>query len=415
MNEGQRSIWFGAAFVVVIALVGATLWKVAKPNDEVARHLAALDSKLDAANAALEKVQTSTATAGIDEKLAQLSAKIDKTNAALAKAQTSTTSADVDARLGQLAGKLDATNAALAELQKGTLLKSVADKLEALNAGIKQTDTELADITKSIPQGGLDAKLSARFDALGNDLKSVSGTLDELKQSMSGQKLNGQIASVSGAIKSLNDSVAAVSGEIKGINDTVGKLQKASAGTGADKTAALSSAVGDMQKNIEAASSLGSKLGDQVSKLEQATKAAAAPKPSELVFVYLHLPDEKQMPQTVATVTPLTVQFVRIGSTDDKGQGQAIIAKLQDIIKGRKECSISVVGYADTLGGDAVNLEISKKRAAAVAQQLKQAFQGTGVQINEAAWGERRLKDWTPDNTPSLANRRVDVAVNCKG
>ena len=398
MTEGQRSIWFGAAFVVVIALAGATLWKVAKPSDDIARHLAALDDKIDAASATLEKLQTATAGLEIDQKLAKLSDKIDRTNAGLAKVQAP---ADVEAKLGQLASKLDETNAALAELQKGTLLKSVADKIEALNAGIKETDTTLADITKSIPQGGLDAKIGARLDALGNDLKTVSGTVGEIKQNMPGQKLSDQIATVSGEIKNLNNSLAA--------------LQKASADAGAGSNTALSGAVGDLKKDIDTASSLGTKLGEQVAKLEQATKAAAEPKPSDLMVVYLRVPEEKQMPQTVATVTPLTVQFVRIGSSDDKGQGQAIVAKLKDIIKGRKECTISVVGFADTLGADNVNLEISKKRAATVAAELKKAFEGTGVQINEAAWGERRLKDWTPDNTPNVANRRVDVAVDCKG
>jgi outer membrane protein OmpA-like peptidoglycan-associated protein len=399
MTAAQRSIWFGAAFVVVIALAGTTLWKVATPNDEVARRLAALDSKIDVANAALARVQTTTSVVETNEKLGQLTSKIDKANAALAT--VARTPSEINAKLAQFGAKLDQTNAALAELQKGTQLKSVADKLDTLNAGIKDTDTALADITKSIPQNGLNAKLGDKIDAIGAGLKSVDSTLTELKQAVPSQQLA--------------ERLAAVSGEIKSLNDTVANLQKASADTGADKTAALSGAVGDLQKNIDAASALGAKLADQAAKLEDAAKAVAQPKPSDLIVVYLHMPNESQMPQTVATVTPLTVQFVRIGSTDDEGRGKAIVGKLKDIIKGRKECSISVVGYADTLGGDDVNLEISKKRAAVVAAELKKAFAGSGVQINEAAWGERRLKDWTPDDTPSLANRRVDVAVDCKG
>jgi outer membrane protein OmpA-like peptidoglycan-associated protein len=371
MSEGQRSIWFGAALVVVIALAGVTLWKVAQPNDDVAKQLAAINDK------------------------------IDTTQAALAKVQTATTAVEINDKLGQLAAKIEKTNAALAELQKGTLLKGVADKLDALNAGIKDTDTALADITKSIPRGGADAKLGDKIDAIGAGLKSVNSALAELKQTIPAQNLTTQLA--------------AVSGEIKSLNDTVTNLQKAGVGGGADKTAALAGAVGELKKDIDAASSLGAKLAEQATKLQDAARTAAQPKPSDLVVVYLHLPNEGQMPKTVATVTPLTVQFARIGGTDDKGQGKAIVGKLKDIIKGRKECSISVVGYADTLGGDDVNLDISKKRAAAVAAELKKAFTGTGVQINETAWGERRLKDWTPDDTPSLANRRVDVAVNCKG
>ena len=357
MADSQKSFWVGAAFVVVIAITGVTLWKVAAPEQDVAGQLAALNDKVDATNAALAKVQAATKTdtgSAIGDKLAQLDVKMDK------------------------------ASAALAELQKGTLLKSLADKLDALNTGIKSADTALADITKSIPQSNLGGKI----DTIAADLKSVDGTLASIKKNTSAQDLSAQIAAVDAKIKNLNDSVAT--------------LQKAGA-------------IDDLKKNIDDASALGTKLANEVAKLQAAAKTAAEPKPSDLVFVYLHMPNEQQMPKTVATVSPLTVQFAHIGSTKPDAGSKVIIGKLKDIIKGRKDCTISVVGYADTLGGDDVNLEISKRRARAVAAELKAAFKGTGVQINQAAWGERRLKDWTPDQTPSLANRRVDVAVSCKG
>ncbi len=389
MADAQKSIWFGAAFVVVAALSGATLWKVAQPNDDVNRQLAALKS--------------------------EVTSKIDATNAALAKVQTAAKTSDIEDKLAALDAKVAQTNATLAELKKGEVLKSVAEKLDALNAGIKSTDAALADVTKSIPKGSLDGKidgvdgklaalgggLKSVSDTLGKELKSVSDTLATIKQEIPAQNAGPQIAAVSTQIKSLNDAVAG--------------LKAASANASAGDTAALTGAVGELKKNIDAATALGAKLGDQLAKLQATEKTAAAPKPADLMVVYVHMPDARQLPQPIATVTPLTVQFARIGSADDKGQGKVIVGKLKEIIKGRKSCTISVVGYADTLGGDDVNLDISKRRAATIAAQLKTAFAGTGVQINQAAWGERRLKDWTPDRTPSLANRRVDVAVDCKG
>ena len=360
MADSQKSFWVGAAFVVVIAITGVTLWKVVAPDENVAGQLAALNSKIDATNAALTNAQAAKPTAGIDEKLAQLDARMEK------------------------------AGAALAELQKGTLLKNLAEKLDALNTGIKRADTALADITKSIPQSNLGSKI----DGIAADLKTFDGTLAAIKQSIPAQDLTAQLAAVDTKIKSLNDSVAALQKP-----GTVGDLQKD---------------VGELKKNIDDASALGTKLADQVAMLEKATKTAAAPKPSDVVVVYLHMPDEAQLPTTVATVSPLTVQFAHVGSTTPDAHSKVIIDKLKDIIKGRKDCTISVAGYADTVGNDNLNLTISKRRARAVATQLKTAFAGTGVQINEAAWGERRLKDWTPDGTPSLTNRRVDVSVTCK-
>ena len=112
-------------------------------------------------------------------------------------------------------------------------------------------------------------------------------------------------------------------------------------------------------------------------------------------------------------MSPLTVEFAKVGSTDPDGQATMLATRLKNMIKGRKNCTISVAGYADTMGRD-WNLTISKRRARKVAETLRTAFAGQGVQINEAAWGERRLKDWTPDETPNATNRRVDVSVSCK-
>jgi outer membrane protein OmpA-like peptidoglycan-associated protein len=206
---------------------------------------------------------------------------------------------------------------------------------------------------------------------------------------------------------------AKVSAQFKNINATLTTMQQARA-EGTSKPDALANAVGDLKKNIDEAAALRTKLADAVGRLDDAVKTAAKPKPSEVVVVYLDLPDKSRMPHTVATVSPLQIQFKNIGSADDEGQAAMIVAKLKDIVKDRKGCTISVAGFADTLGGDRTNLTLSKKRARVIAAKLKTAFAGQPVQINESAWGERRLADWTPDHTADKANRRVDVAVSCK-
>ena len=138
------------------------------------------------------------------------------------------------------------------------------------------------------------------------------------------------------------------------------------------------------------------------------------PQPKEAVVVYLHMPNEGNLPKKVAAVSPLDIEYAKVGSADDDGQAAMIIPKLKSIVEGRSGCTISVAGYADTLGNDEYNLTLSQKRARNIAEKIKSAFAGSDVAVNEAAWGERRLKDWTPDNTGNLANRRVDIAVNCK-
>jgi outer membrane protein OmpA-like peptidoglycan-associated protein len=127
------------------------------------------------------------------------------------------------------------------------------------------------------------------------------------------------------------------------------------------------------------------------------------------------MPNAENLPQKIASVQPLDIQFEKIGSTDDNGQAAVIIPKLKTLIEGRTGCTISVAGYADTVGDDWTNLKISQQRAQNIAQKIKAAFSGSDVQVNVAAWGDRRLKVWTPGNTANQNNRRVDIAVNCKG
>lgn len=413
MTDAQRSSWLGAGLVIVIALLGFTLWKVTQANP--AREIAALESKVDAIEAALTKIQDVVATG------------------------------DIRQRLGELSARIENTNVALAELQKGTALKSVADKLESLNAAIQTTDNTLADITKSIPQPDLGNKLetigtglkaiSARLEDLekgappeqliaglttkvetiGADVKTIGGKLAEMNAAAPTAQVAAKIDEIKQSIPpNVTSQLATLSTEIKKINDSVASLQQPSA-PAAPNAADLPNAVGSLKSSIEEAAALRSKLAEQVTSLQEAAKTMAKPAPADVVVVYLDVPDDAPRPQTVATVSPLTVEFAKVGSIDDAGQAEMIAAKVREIVKGRTNCTISVAGYADTLGRDTWNLTISQRRARNIAEKLKTAFAGQSIQINEAAWGERRLKDWTPDETPNATNRRVDVSVNCKG
>jgi hypothetical protein len=140
---------------------------------------------------------------------------------------------------------------------------------------------------------------------------------------------------------------------------------------------------------------------------------------SELVVISFAAPKAAAAPAKPAKATPsavprMSVHYDRIGGLDDKGQAAAIAQKLKTLIAGRDGCTINVSGHADTLGGDTVNLDISKERAAKVAAALKTAFAGQAIPVTEVGWGERDLAEWTPNETSRKANRRVDIAVSCK-
>jgi outer membrane protein OmpA-like peptidoglycan-associated protein len=169
---------------------------------------------------------------------------------------------------------------------------------------------------------------------------------------------------------------------------------------------------------------LGSRQADV---MKAVTKPAPAPvQPAEpkqdLVVFYVSMAGKSApAPATTAATgltpvvpPPFTVHFERLGKVDDEGQTKLIVGKLRDIVKGHSGCTIAVAGHTDTFGGDRTNYELSKRRANEVADKLRVAFKAESIPVTETQWGERRLKEWTPDGIAKEANRRVDVAVSCE-
>lgn len=358
MSDGQKTFWLSAAFVVVIAVSGVTLWTVmAGPTKQ---ELAALNTKVEATNAALVQVQKATASEAMTKGLSELAGNIKATNAALADIRRTIAAGNVRERLDTLEKNLQAIDSSLAALQKSQQAADITGTVTAIQSNVK----------------ALSGKLSDAPDAAA--LKSVTDQLAAIKLAMPQQNLADQI-------NPLNE-------KIKSLTDTLGDIQKSTSLDGVKtQLAALNS------------------------KLESTSKALAeGSQPKEAVVFYLHMPNEKNLPQKIASVQPLDIQFEKIGSTDDAGQAALIIPKLKALVQGRNDCTVSVAGYADTVGGDQANLKISQQRAKNIAQKIKAAFEGSEVKVDEAAWGERRLKAWTPDGTANENNRRVDIAVNCK-
>jgi len=267
-----------------------------------------------------------------------------------------------NAQLGALNAKLDKTSAAVAELGKvppvsGSGGNETGTALNALSAKLDATNKSLAALT---------ARIDSTDKTLA-DIKASAAATGDLKSAATAQ----------------TQSLAQIKASIDGI-----------------KTAT------DAQKTAIAALSTPSTT---VAKDATQADSKAPPAERELIVVYL--------PQTAAKANAappsLTVRFDRTGGANANTQTQKLATDLKSIIGARKDCMISVTGYADTLGDDAVNLAVSRERAQIVANGLRKAL--PGVEVKEVAWGERSLAVWTPDNKVEMANRRVDINVECKG
>ncbi len=257
-------------------------------------------------------------------------------------------------------------------------------QIEALNTKVDKTSAAIADLTKTPAAGGPEAALnalSAKLDATNKSLAALTAKIEATEKTLT------DIKSASGGVGDLKAATTAQEQVLQRIAVSVDSIKVT---TEAQKAA------------LAALSTPTSTAAKDTSQME-ATRAAPE---RELVVVY--------MPQTAgpAAAAPagLSVRFDR--SANANTQTQKLAADLKTFIGERKNCVVTVAGYADTLGSDKVNLAVSRERAQIVANGLRSAL--PGVEVKEVAWGERNLAVWTPDNKIEMANRRVDVNVECK-
>jgi len=117
--------------------------------------------------------------------------------------------------------------------------------------------------------------------------------------------------------------------------------------------------------------SVGAVMGERSHKKSEAIaarKAEAALLASELEARNNTLNDI----ETKAGAVGSTVQF-RTGQTAVRDSDRARIAKLGALVADLKEVRVRVSGFADSRGGDALNLSLSQERAEMVARELEKA------------------------------------------
>ncbi len=98
------------------------------------------------------------------------------------------------------------------------------------------------------------------------------------------------------------------------------------------------------------------------------------------------------------------------GSNRLAKESREAVPVLLEAIRQHPAADISIAGYTDTVGGVALNETLSLQRAEAVAGLIRKS--GVPYQeINVSAFGKSQLAVETPDNTPELLNRRVEIIV----
>lgn len=105
-----------------------------------------------------------------------------------------------------------------------------------------------------------------------------------------------------------------------------------------------------------------------------------------------------------------TLLYFQTGGTELTAESAGALPDLAARIRERAHPRVLVVGHADATGSDAVNITVSRDRAAFVRDRL--AEMGVPAQVMEVtSHGKRNPLVRTPDGVPEPRNRRVSVTV----
>jgi len=423
---GERlTLWTSAsaaaATVVAVTATALVFWNVtAKERAHFTTELAALNAKVEKTNETVTELKKATAHQNIAKELELLNSEIKKTNNELVDIQKASSLDGIKSALAQLNSKIEQTSETVAEIKKITALENTAKELGLLNSELKKANDTLAELQKASSLDGIKSALAQ----LNSKIENTGAALVELKKPapMDGIKtefdgIKAELASLATRIDTKMEASNKTLADIKAASLQAGHTQSVADAARDKAIAKLNTAIEDLKAGIDDNASSQKKSLDVIAKSIDTLKASAMAQKAGNDLQAFHAlgPPAAETTSSISATQPMIVRFDKVGRTNLIAQTNTIIGNLKTIMKGRHDCSISVAGHTDTLGRDDVNLDVSKERADVVAAKLKTAFAGQEIQINSIGWGERRLKVWTPDGKSEMANRRVDISVDCKG
>ncbi|MGI8535586.1 MAG: OmpA family protein [Mycobacteriales bacterium] len=136
-----------------------------------------------------------------------------------------------------------------------------------------------------------------------------------------------------------------------------------------------------------------------------------APRVVDLAPRVVDLAPKRQQDGAIAVNTDVLFAF---GSATLSPDASSVLAGLVAKVKAAKGRTVTITGYTDSIGEDAFNLDLSRKRAASVQQFL--ASKAPGVMLRSTGKGEADPvapnTDGSADNPDGRRlNRRVTISI----
>jgi outer membrane protein OmpA-like peptidoglycan-associated protein len=101
--------------------------------------------------------------------------------------------------------------------------------------------------------------------------------------------------------------------------------------------------------------------------------------------------------------------FFDFGSDGIREESDSVLAEIARALRENPAWSLSVEGHTDNIGGDSYNLDLSRRRAAAVKRALVARFEVAGSRLQTSGYGASRPKDTNDTLEGRARNRRVEL------
>ena len=101
--------------------------------------------------------------------------------------------------------------------------------------------------------------------------------------------------------------------------------------------------------------------------------------------------------------------YFAFGSDRLRPESDRVLQEVADLLKKHADWKLQVDGHTDNIGGDSANLDLSRRRAAAVKAALVQRYAIAAQRLNTGGFGEVRPKDRNDTIEGRALNRRVEL------
>jgi OmpA-OmpF porin, OOP family len=156
---------------------------------------------------------------------------------------------------------------------------------------------------------------------------------------------------------------------------------------------------------------------------KQATAKANAlcpPQPAAVTVVPVLVPEAPLEPVPVAEPTPERMKYCitlnieyDINKADIRPQYYDEVARVGDFMKKYPTTTAVIEGYADEIGSDDYNIQLSQRRAESVVKFLENKFGIAPSRLSAKGYGKTRPIADNASDAGKQKNRRIDAIIDC--